>query len=201
MKIDNHSEVEDMNSNDQNIEYIQIKDLLEPNIKMHDPRNVMNIGEFVSMDEQTKSKYVKTWNTFCDTYGISIDKIPIEANFMDFFKQKKESGTKYGTMKSIYSHLNKACIAIYGWQLQKWPKIYAYIKTFNEDISENNSTSIEIKLHDPLNLDNIPEFAKLGKVFHGNTIAWYRSSTFITDRGVRQGVSFTRESIRNCLQM
>ena len=164
-KIENHSEVDDiLNSSKQNIESnIQIKDLLEPNVEMYDPRNVINIGEFVSMDEQTKSKYAKTWIAFCDTYGISIDKIPIEADFMDFFKQKKESGTRYGTMKSIYSHLNKACITIYGWQLQKWPKIYAYIKSSNEDILENYSTSMEIKSPDPRNLDNIPEFALIGK--------------------------------------
>ena len=97
----------------------------------HDPRNIENIGDFVSMGKNSKPKYVKTWLSFCDSYGITIDNIPKEEDFMDYFRQKSESGTTFGVMKSYFSHLNKACIVLYGWKLQKWPGIFAFIKSCN----------------------------------------------------------------------
>ena len=68
------------------------------------------------------------YNEFCEDFDISSDKSITEENFLDYFKKKKRSGMGSNAMQNLYSHLNKACYEVNGWNLnKKWPKIINFI--------------------------------------------------------------------------
>ena len=94
----------------------------------------------MKLGKETKQKYVKTWYSFCDSYDIRIDKMPQEADFLDYFKKKKGSGTNYRGLQFYNSQLNKVCLALYGWTLKKWPKISNYIKSCKNTIHDSKKT-------------------------------------------------------------
>ena len=95
-----------------------------------DPRNVEEIGEFVTMKEEVKRKYANTWIDFCDVSEITATRQPTEEDFLEYFKMKRDTDAlSDASLIATYSHLNKACYNLYGWKLQKWPEIYGYIKS------------------------------------------------------------------------
>ena len=51
-----------------------------------DPRNVEEIGEFVTMKEEVKRKYANTWIDFCDVSEITATRQPTEEDFLEYFK-------------------------------------------------------------------------------------------------------------------
>ena len=68
------------------------------------------------------------YDEFCEDFDISSDKSITEENFLDYFKKKKRSGMGSNAMQNLYSHLNKACYEVNGWNLnKKWPKIINFI--------------------------------------------------------------------------
>ena len=94
-----------------------------------DPKNITNIGEFKTMSFKTKSKYVNIWLEFCYTYDISIEKIPLEKDFEEYFKAKFEHGNTFQTLKTLYSYLNKPCFELYGWNIEEiWPEIFKFLQ-------------------------------------------------------------------------
>ena len=105
-----------------------------------DPRNIANIGEFTSMGEKSKKKYTKTWLEFCDDYNISVEKMPEEKDFLDYLGKKKQNGHSFKFIMCLQSHLNKACVELYNWKLNKWPSIYELIKSTKPEEKETTKS-------------------------------------------------------------
>ena len=120
------------------------------------------------MIPEKRRKYIKSWIEFCSIFGVdSIDTQPVEEDFLKFFKIKHNIEQKTFALRNIYTHLNKACDALYGWKIEeKWPEVIGYINLVmkenkNSDAGSKNETltqECETNYQKPVNGDSENEF-------------------------------------------
>ncbi len=74
---------------------------------------------FKLMKPATRRKYLRIWSEFVEFSGISLDLVPTEKHFMDFFVNRRENHNYTGnTLWSTYSSLNTVYSSLYKQQLQ-----------------------------------------------------------------------------------
>ena len=80
-----------------------------------DPLVLNGIAEL--MNPKTFAVYKKTWLDFINFSGINVDRRPDEADFRGYLEKKRNAGLCGNTVSTIYSHLNKFFIQLYGERL------------------------------------------------------------------------------------
>ena len=81
------------------------------------------------MSKDTFNRYSKTWLDFIQEQGITAQKKPDQEDFLEYFSKKKAKGHGFNTLRSEYSHINKALKTGYGFNLSKFPKIWDFINS------------------------------------------------------------------------
>ena len=79
------------------------------------------------MSKDTFKRYSKTWTDFIQEQGITAENPPDKEDFLEYISKKKEIGHGFNTLRSEYSHLNKAMKTGYGYSLSKYPQIWDFI--------------------------------------------------------------------------
>ena len=69
------------------------------------------------MNPKTFDVYKKSWMDFINFAGVSILRKPDEEDFRRYLEKKRDAGLCGNSISSIYSHLNKFFIQLYGERL------------------------------------------------------------------------------------
>ena len=69
------------------------------------------------MNSNSFKVYKNSWLEFVHSSKISIEKEPVEADFDEYFSNKRSGGLSGNTLKSFYSHLNKCYTHLYNQSL------------------------------------------------------------------------------------
>ena len=126
------------------------------------------------MSPATFRIYKKTWFDFIEKYQISPSKRPVEEDFMGFLEDRHNNGHGFNSLKSYYSHLNKAMKCLYRFDLEKWPMIFGFVKA--------TSKGYVVK--------KAPAFEKSDLDQFFNEIQGQLSNRYILARGTVAAISF-----------
>ena len=96
----------------------------------------LNIPQLATsnLNEETLKKYKSSWRDFLIFANIQDDNEPTKEDFESYFKTKYQNGISYGTLRAVYSHLNKMFKMIHNKGLADFPgySLLSQLETFNQ---------------------------------------------------------------------